>query len=140
MRKIIVLNRVQLFCITLTFVVLSVGCGSSGSSSSSTETTQTTSTVHEVDCSTITPTGLVVIQSFAFSPAIVTIGTGSIVKWTNNDPLNHTVTSGSSAAPEGFFDATLAPGASKCLQFTAAGSFGYYCKIHPSMTGTVMVQ
>lgn len=120
----------------LTFVA---GCGGGGSSSSS-SATQTASTVQEVDCSTVTPTSTVIIQAFAFSPISAPTGTGGIVKWTNSDTATHSVTSGAPSAQDGKFDVTLPINTSKCLKFTTAGTFGYFCKFHTFMTGAVVVQ
>lgn len=117
------------------------GCGGgSGSTTNSTPAPSSALTVQEVDCATVTPSAAVNILSFAFSPGSQPIAVGGIVKWTNSDPAAHTVTGGTSVAPDGKFDVFLAPAASKCLKFTAAGTFGYYCNIHTSMTGQVVVR
>ena len=76
----------------------------------------------------------VTIQGFAFSPKTVTVNVGDTVTWTNQDGTTHTATD------SGNFDTgNIADGASKSVTFNAAGTFGYICKIHPAMTGTVVV-
>jgi plastocyanin len=76
------------------------------------------------------------IAGFAFSPGSVTIAVGDTVTWSNADVQNHTAT-----ADDASFDTgTIAGGTSKSVTFATAGRFAYHCKIHPSMTATVVVQ
>jgi plastocyanin len=78
----------------------------------------------------------VVMKGFAFDPASVTIKVGESVTWTNQDPTNHTVT-----ADKGEFKSSdIANGATFTFKFDTAGTYAYHCSIHPSMTGTVVVQ
>lgn len=78
----------------------------------------------------------VVIDNLAFNPEIVTISVGDSVEWTNNDSFDHTVTSDTGA----FNSGDIVPGGTFSLEFTTAGTYEYHCEIHPSMTGTVVVQ
>lgn len=85
----------------------------------------------------------------AYSPNPVNVNVGDTVIWTNNDsPNTHTATSGTpSAGPDGKFggtaaapfSVTIAPRASFNHTFTEAGTYPYYCTLHPAMVGTVMV-
>ena len=76
------------------------------------------------------------IAGFAFSPQSVTVAVGDTVTWSNADAQNHTAT-----ANGGSFDTgTIGGGSSKSVTFSTAGTFAYHCKIHPSMTGTIVVQ
>ena len=79
----------------------------------------------------------VTIADFAFSPKTINIQIGDTVVWTNNGPSQHTVTSDGGAGP--LNSGTLNVGNTYEWTFLAAGSFGYHCTIHPSMTGTVNV-
>jgi plastocyanin len=75
------------------------------------------------------------IQSFAFSPNPLTIALGSTVTWTNRDGAPHTVT-----ADDGSWgSSTLGQGGTYSHVFTSPGTYTYYCAIHPSMKGTVVV-
>ena len=78
----------------------------------------------------------VTIRDFSFTPANVSIAANNIVKWTNNGPSQHTVTSTGASA---FDSGTFAAGSSVCFQFPTAGTFNYHCSIHPFMTGSVSV-
>ncbi|MDX1614311.1 MAG: plastocyanin/azurin family copper-binding protein [Candidatus Promineifilaceae bacterium] len=84
----------------------------------------------------------VTIVNFAFSPDELTVPVGTTVVWTNQDNVGHTVTAGSPSAPNpDFFDSgSLSSGDTFSFTFDEAGSFEYYCTIHPSMTATVTVE
>jgi plastocyanin len=78
------------------------------------------------------------IVDFAFTPKTITVPVGTTVRWTNNGNAPHTVTSTSS--PKAFDSGTLNSGDTFQHTFTTAGQFPYRCNIHPSMTGTVIVE
>ena len=76
------------------------------------------------------------IAGFAFSPGSVTVAVGDTVTWSNADVQGHTAT-----ADNGSFDTgTIAGNSAKSVTFATAGTFPYHCKIHRSMTATVVVQ
>lgn len=76
-----------------------------------------------------------------YDPSTVTIDAGGTVTWNNDDTAGHTVTSGTPAAgPDGVFDSSLlASGASFDHTFETAGTFPYFCMVHPWMVGVVVV-
>ena len=81
-----------------------------------------------------------------FIPNPVTIAMGGTVTWENVDNAAHTVTSGSPAdGPDGVFDSSLimAPmgGDVKTFShtFDDAGTYDYFCMVHPWMAGSVIV-
>jgi plastocyanin len=78
------------------------------------------------------------IVDFAFTPKTITVPVGTTVRWINNGNAPHTVTSTSS--PKAFDSGTLNSGDTFQHTFTTAGQFPYRCNIHPSMTGTVIVE
>ena len=85
---------------------------------------------------TVTPAAVhysINIASYAFSPSSLSIRTGDSVTWTNSDAAVHTVTG------NGLNSGNLAQGATYPYTFSLAGSFIYHCAIHPSMTGSVIV-
>ncbi len=84
----------------------------------------------------------VTISGFAFHPSTVTVNQGDVVRWTNQDSIGHTTTSGSSCSPDGIWDSgLLSMNQSYSVAFPTAGSFPYFCRPHCSfMTGTVVVQ
>ena len=82
-------------------------------------------------------------QAYSMDPIKVKVG--GKVTWTNKDSVQHTVTSGKPGSPDSGkeFDSGLTklinPGAEFEHTFTKAGTFTYYCQLHPTMTGTVIV-
>jgi len=76
-----------------------------------------------------------------FSPAMVSINAGDTVEWANEPTAAHTVTGGSPATgPSGVFDSSLLmAGASYAFTFDEAGSYDYFCMVHPWMVGSVSV-
>ncbi len=76
-----------------------------------------------------------------YIPATVSINVGDTVSWPNEDTAAHTVTSGSAAdGPSGAFDSSLLiAGGTFEHTFDSAGSYDYYCMVHPWMVGSVNV-
>ena len=68
-----------------------------------------------------------------FSPAMVSINAGDTVEWANIDTAAHTVTGGSPAmGPSGVFDSSLLmASANYAFTFDEAGSYDYFCMVHP---------
>jgi amicyanin len=80
-------------------------------------------------------TSQVMIMNMAFSPATLDVSVGDTVTWTNMDeaPHNVIVTSG----PVKFSSPTLQKGQKYSFTFTKAGTYDYYCSIHPNMKASV---
>jgi plastocyanin len=76
------------------------------------------------------------MANLAFNPASITASVGDTITWTNNDSAQHTatVTSDPTCTTE-----TLSNGASGGIVFNTAGSYEFFCKIHPTMKGTIEV-
>ncbi|MDQ0601244.1 plastocyanin [Streptomyces canus] len=62
---------------------------------------------------------------------------GQTVRWTNHDSVPHTVTT--TKGPKKFDSGTLEQGDSWSYTFTAAGTYEYYCAVHPDMVASVKV-
>ena len=78
----------------------------------------------------------VTIQNFAFNPGSLTVSVGTNVTWTNKDSVDHQVKSDT-----GLFESNpFGNGQSYTYQFVSAGTYTYYCVIHPTMHGTIIVQ
>ena len=78
----------------------------------------------------------VVIDGFAFNPAILNVPIGTTVVWYNNDSVTHTVT-----ALDNLFDSgSLSHNTTFSYTFNESGTFDYSCKPHPYMKGTVTVE
>jgi plastocyanin len=79
----------------------------------------------------------VMIMDFVYSPASLTVAVGDTVTWTNHDSAPHTVTV--TDGPVKFDSGTLEQGESYSYTFTEAGTYSYYCAVHPNMVASVTV-
>lgn len=76
------------------------------------------------------------IGNFTFNSKLVTVKAGTTVTWTNADDIPHTVVS-----KDGLFKSkVLDTGDRFSFTFAKAGQFGYFCSLHPHMTGTIVVK
>ena len=84
------------------------------------------------------------MRNFSFTPAKITIKEGENVRWTNQDGVRHTVTSGSPNDRDAGsrFDAPLlSPGENFSQVFAGPGTFPFFCRVHPTtMRGAIVVQ
>ena len=70
-----------------------------------------------------------------FAPATLNVAAGTTIRWFNDDALPHTVTAADSSWDSG----NLAPGEAFESRFDSPGTYGYLCRYHPGMTGTIVV-
>ena len=77
----------------------------------------------------------VFIQGMAFNPSSITVSAGTTITWTNKDAIAHTVTSNTNL----FNSGSIASKGTFSFKFTSAGTFSYFCSIHPSMVASVIV-
>jgi len=77
-----------------------------------------------------------------FIPSTVTIEVGETVTWENNDTAAHTASGGNPTdGLTGPWDSSLImAGGSYSFTFDTAGTFDYFCMVHPWMEGTVIVE
>ena len=140
--------------LTAALVALSLGlaaCGSSGSDSTSSEAEtappaseeSSTEAMEETESteSEPAPSGeaskseKVDIVEFTYQPDPVVVQVGGKVIWQNQDTAPHTAT-----ADDGSFDTgVIEKGKIGSETFKEAGTFTYFCEIHPTMHGTVEV-
>jgi plastocyanin len=81
-------------------------------------------------------TAEVKIDNFSFVPAELTIPVGTAVTWTNRDDIPHTVRS----SDDVFKSKVLDTDEKFSFTFSKAGTYPYFCSIHPKMTAKVIVQ
>ncbi|HWZ84156.1 MAG TPA: cupredoxin family copper-binding protein [Terriglobales bacterium] len=77
------------------------------------------------------------IDNFSFGPQTVTVPVGTQVIWTNQDDIPHTVVSDDKTTIK---SKVLDTDEKFTFTFTKAGTYSYFCSIHPKMTGHVVVQ
>jgi plastocyanin len=76
------------------------------------------------------------IENFAFVPQRLTVKSGTTVTWTNADDIPHVVASTTKA----FKSKVLDTNDKLSFTFTTAGTYEYFCSLHPHMTRTVVVE
>lgn len=76
------------------------------------------------------------IKNFAFVPATVTVPAGTTITFVNDDEEPHTVT----ATDKSFDSEGMDTHQSWKHAFVKAGTFNYFCEMHPYMKGTVIVK
>ena len=76
------------------------------------------------------------IDNFSFGPGALTVPVGTMVTWTNRDDIPHTVVSTDGA----FKSKVLDTDEKFSFTFAKAGTYPYFCSIHPKMTAIVIVQ
>ncbi len=98
-------------------------------------------TTHTVDIPVGTSVPGCEESNACYLPADITINAGDTVEWINIDTAAHTVTGGSPAdGPSGVFDSSLVMAdATYAFTFDDAGSYDYFCMVHPWMVGSVTV-
>ena len=73
------------------------------------------------------------IENLAYLPASIAAEQGDIIRWTNNDPFDHTAT------VEGGWEVVIPAGATIEQPLEKPQSATFYCRYHPTMTGTLSV-
>ncbi len=76
------------------------------------------------------------VRTMAFGPKRLEIAVGTTVRWTNNDPLVHTIT-----ADDGSWDSgPIEPGKTWTHTFTQPGEYAFHCTPHPFMKAVIVVR
>jgi plastocyanin len=76
------------------------------------------------------------VDNFTFGPAMLTVPVNSTVTWVNKDDLPHVI-----ASNDGVFKSKALDTDDKySYTFTKAGTYAYFCSIHPKMVGTIVVK
>jgi plastocyanin len=78
------------------------------------------------------------VENSVFEPKLLVVTVGTTVRWVNGDDVPHTVTS--TVAPPLFDSRTLRADGTFSFKFKAAGTYEYFCKVHPDMTRKVVVK
>jgi plastocyanin len=83
-------------------------------------------------------TTTVVIDNFSFSPPRLSVPVGTTVVWQNHDDMPHTIVN--DATPREFKSSPMDSGEQFSWTFSKAGTYAYFCSIHPRMTGVITVR
>ena len=81
-------------------------------------------------------TNVITIDNFTFTPPELSVAVGTTVKWVNHDDIPHTVVEKNTT----FRSKALDTDDSYSFTFVSAGTFDYFCGLHPHMVGKVIVK
>jgi plastocyanin len=77
------------------------------------------------------------IDNFAFTPRELAVRPGQTVSWINHDDVPHRIQSATGAfAPSAVLDTK----GTYALTLPAVGEYPYFCSLHPTMTGKILVR
>ena len=75
------------------------------------------------------------VDNFTFSPETLTVPVNSPVTWVNKDDIPHVI-----ASTDGLFKSkALDTDQQYSFTFSKAGTYPYFCAIHPKMVGKIVV-
>jgi plastocyanin len=75
-----------------------------------------------------------------YLPTTISVDSGKTITWINEDRGLHTVTTGYYDTPDGMMESgQIEPEGEFSFTFDNSGEFHYYCRLHPWMEGTVIV-
>jgi plastocyanin len=83
-----------------------------------------------------TDANTVEIKNYMFAPATITVPAGTTVTWINRDQVPHTIVETNTL----FRSAALDTDDKYTYKFEKAGTYKYFCTLHPQMTATVVVK
>ncbi len=76
------------------------------------------------------------VDNFTFGPQSITVPVNTTVTWVNRDDIPHVIVS-----TDGVFKSKALDTDDKySFTFTKAGTYPYFCGIHPKMVGKLVVQ
>jgi len=81
--------------------------------------------------------GTISIDNFTFNPKQLTVKVGTTVTWTNHDDIPHGIASSSNAFTR---SKPLTTDDTFSFTFTTPGTYQFFCYLHPTMVGTVVVE
>ena len=76
------------------------------------------------------------VDNFSFAPDTLTVPVNSTATWVNKDDVPHVI-----ASNDGLFKSKgLDTNDKYTYTFSKAGTYSYFCSIHPKMLGKIVVQ
>jgi plastocyanin len=123
-------------------VAVTAGCGGMDDSNGSSQTSRAAQAAEPVECDSVQAAATVESKRSSYESSSVSVATGDIVEWVNEDGFPHTVTSGTEGDGSGAFDSgRFGQDQIYCLRFPETGSVDYFRTVHgaEAMSGTVEV-
>lgn len=134
-------NRLALLPALALAVALLGACGSddADTTTASSTTAETTEAPQEETTSEAPADGdLVTMEESRYLPDVLEVAAGTEVTFENTDPYAHTVTSAEGSAAT-FDSGELGQDETFEHTFDEAGTYEYFCEIHPTMRAEVVV-
>lgn len=78
----------------------------------------------------------ITIDNFSFTPKEITVAAGTTITWVNHDDVPHTVVS----PDKKFRSKALDTDDRFSFTFKDAGTYNYFCSVHPIMIGKIIVK
>ena len=76
------------------------------------------------------------VDNFSFAPETLTVTVNRTVTWVNKDDVPHVI-----ASNDGLFKSKALDTDDKfSFTFDKAGTYSYYCSVHPKMVGKIVVK
>ncbi len=82
------------------------------------------------------PKATITVDNFSFNAAVLTVSAGTTVTWVNRDDVPHKIVS----TDKKFSSPVLDTDGRFSYTFAAPGTYEYFCSIHPTMVGKVIVK
>ena len=92
--------------------------------------------IHAQDHAAMNHSTEIRIDNFKFGPETITVPVNSKVTWVNKDDVPHVIAENSGA----FKSKALDTDDAYSYSFTKAGTYEYFCAVHPKMVGKVIVK
>lgn len=115
-----------IFCATISALILGIGLSRAGHASPAASGQDKASDKYQVK-----------IDNFSFTPPTLTVPAGATVTWVNQDDVPHNIVSSEGKTLK---SPVIDTDEKFSYTFTKAGTYPYYCGIHPKMIGKVIVQ
>jgi amicyanin len=115
-----------IFCATTAALILGIGLSRAGHASPAASGQGNASDKYQVK-----------IDNFSFTPPSLTVPAGATVTWVNQDDVPHNIVSSEGKTLK---SPVIDTDEKFSYTFTKAGTYPYYCGIHPRMIGKVIVQ
>jgi plastocyanin len=131
MRSLRASRPTRIIALTIGASALLAACGGGGDAP--------VAAVPRVGSDASTDNAAVTIERSRFEPTDVAVSAGGMVEFTNLDAFAHTVTA-ADASPVVFDSGSFGQDETFTQQFDEAGSFDYFCAIHPTMRATITVE
>jgi len=88
-----------------------------------------------LDSSAAASADVIRIDNFSFNPTPNSVKAGTQVTWINHDDIPHNIV----ATDKSFMSPVLDTDEKFSRRFDTPGEYGYYCSLHPKMTGKLVV-